>query len=143
MSKVISENGAYVRIQSTKTINVTMGLQNQDVTNPDAHVPDRLKVNPLWPKLTVLIKEGVHWYPSEIAEWNTVKALANDKILTIGEFANEVDDEELKKASEKLNANIASVEAKIEQAKPRRRRNVQPSLANIANEEETNDSAEE
>lgn len=79
---------AYVRIQSSKNIRVTMGLNCQDVTNPDAHIPDRLKVNPLWPKLSVLIKQGAGWYPSEIASWNTVKALVDDGILTIGEFSD-------------------------------------------------------
>lgn len=74
-----------IRIQSTKTIVVTMGLHNKDVTNPDAHIPDRLKVSPLWPKATVMVMEGVGYYPAEIANWPTVKALAKDKIFTIGE----------------------------------------------------------
>lgn len=86
-------NKPYVRIQSSMSIHVTMGLNNQNVTNPDAHVPDRLKVNPLWPKATVLIKKGTGIYPSEIVEWNTVKALAKDKILTIGEFLDKGEDE--------------------------------------------------
>ena len=100
----------FVRIQSEKTINVTAGLQHQDVTNPDAHIPDRLKVSPSWPKLTVLIKRGAHWYPAEIAEWNTVKALANDKILTIGEFSDTCDDVELKAKAEELKRTAAEVE---------------------------------
>lgn len=79
----------YVRIQSAKTINVTIGLQCQDVTNADAHIPDRLKVNPLWPKASVLITSGVGIYPSEIVEWPTVKALITDNILTIGEYLDE------------------------------------------------------
>lgn len=83
----------YVRIQSNQTIMVTGGLYYKDVTNKDAHIPDRLKVNPEWPRLTVLIKQGAHWYPSEIAEWATVKALAKDKILTIGEMSDLVDDD--------------------------------------------------
>lgn len=74
----------FVQIQSSMTIRVTTGLQNKDVTNPDAHVPDRLKVNPEWPKYQVLIRRGIGRYPAEIIEWPTVKSLANDKILTIG-----------------------------------------------------------
>lgn len=74
----------YVKIQSEKTINVTPGLQNRDVTNPDAHVADRLKIQPTWPKCVVTIHKGVAWYSSEIVDWPTVKALAKDKILTIG-----------------------------------------------------------
>lgn len=100
----------FVRIQSEKTINVTAGLQHQDVTNPDAHIPDRLKVSPSWPKLTVLIKRGAHWYPAEIAEWNTVKALANDKILTIGETSDNCDDNEVVAKSEELKRNTEEVE---------------------------------
>ena len=73
-----------VQIHSNITIRVTSGLQNQDVTNPDAHIPDRLKVNPEWPKYQVLIRAGQGTYPAEIAEWPSVKALAADKILTIG-----------------------------------------------------------
>ncbi len=73
-----------VQIHSNITIRVTTGLQNQDVTNADAHIPDRLKVNPEWPKHQVLIRAGQGIYPAEIVEWPSVKALAADKILTIG-----------------------------------------------------------
>lgn len=108
------ETKAFVRIQSNTTINVTMGLHNQDVTNKDAHVPDRLKVNPLWPKLTVLIRQGVHWYPSEIAEWPTVKALAEDKILTIGEFSDSCEEEgEAKAEKDALKSNIDNMNARL------------------------------
>lgn len=79
-----------VRIQSSRSITVTSGLQYQDVTNPDAHIPDRLKVSPSWPKNSVMIKRGVGLYPVEIKSWKTVQALARDGILTIGE---EVDDD--------------------------------------------------
>ena len=86
---------AYVRIQSSRNIRVTMGLNCQDVTNPDAHIPDRLKINPLWPKLSVLIKQGAGWYPSEIASWSTVKALVDDGIfdsLEVMSIVSEIDD---------------------------------------------------
>lgn len=83
----------YVRIQSNINIQVTCGLQNQDVTNKDAHIPDRLKVNALWPKATVLIRQGAGVYPSEIVEWPTVKALAKDKILTIGEYLDNAEND--------------------------------------------------
>lgn len=83
---------AYVRIQSQQTIQVTCGLQNVDVTNPDAHVPDRLKISPSWPRCSVVISEGAHVYPSEIVEWSTVKALEKDGILTIGQFLDSADE---------------------------------------------------
>lgn len=82
----------YVRIQSDKTIRVTAGLQNVDVTNPDAHVADRLKISPMWPKSMVIIEAGAHVYPSEIIEWPTVQALAKDKVLTIGQFVDSPED---------------------------------------------------
>lgn len=90
----------FVRIQSEVTIKVTTGLQNKNETDYDAHIPDRLKVSPEWPKHTVLIRKGAHKYPAEIAEWPSVKALANDKVLTIGETTevaeSELEDEERK-----------------------------------------------
>ena len=78
----------YVYIQSTMDITVTAGLQNEDVTNPDAHIPDRLKVNPVWPKMRIMIEQGRHIYPKLIAEWDTVKSLVKAGILTIGEDAD-------------------------------------------------------
>lgn len=87
------EKKPYVTIQSNVTIQVTPGLQNKDVTNPDAHVADRLKVSPSWPRAMVLILKGQHRYPSEIAEWPTVKALQKDKVLSIGTFVDEPDEE--------------------------------------------------
>lgn len=92
----------YVRIHSKRTIQVTSGLQHNDVTNPDAHVPDRLKVSPSWPKCLVIISQGSHLYPSEIVDWPTVKALAKDKILTIGEFTDTLDEEDAKVAETKI-----------------------------------------
>lgn len=99
----------YVRIHSSVTINVTPGLQNQDVTNKDAHVPDRLKVSPLWPKLTVLIQAGEGIYPSEIANWPTVKALEHDKVLTIGQFLDNAD-ADAEKTKTELTQSIANIE---------------------------------
>ena len=90
----------FVQIQSDVTIRVTTGLQNKDVTNPDAHIPDRLKVNPEWPKHQVLIRKGAHRYPAEIAEWASVKALAEDKILTIGSI-EDVDENKLDELEQK------------------------------------------
>ena len=103
----------YVEIQSTKSIVVTAGLQFKDTTNPDAHVPDRLKVAPLWPKLKIMIKKGKHSYPALIAEWPTVKALEKDGILTIGRALDEVNvEDEAKTSNNKLKKAIKEVAAK-------------------------------
>lgn len=106
----------FVNIHSNITISVTAGLQNEDVTNKDAHVPDRLKVSPLWPKLTVLVNQGSHWYPSEIAEWATVKALAKDKILTIGSFSDTCEEPEVVSKKESLNINLKEVKTKLKES---------------------------
>lgn len=102
----------YVRIQSKVNIKVVPGLQHEDVTNPDAHIADRLKISALWPKMAILLKEGVGTYPAYIAEWNTVKALAKDKIITIGDFVDGAEDREVQEKS-KLDIEIAEVESKL------------------------------
>lgn len=100
----------FIKIQSTMNITVTAGLQGLDVTNADAHVPDRLKVQSLWPKLTVDIHEGVGNYPEYIKDWNTVKALVRDKVLTIGAVVESeiTEDEKAKKAA--LDENMKEVD---------------------------------
>lgn len=107
---------AYVRIGSNVTIQVTCGLQNKDVTNPDAHVADRLKVSPKWPRCSVIIKQGSYLYPSEITEWPTVKALANDKVITIGEFTDNVEeDKEVENVKNKLTIELNKLNDSKEQ----------------------------
>lgn len=106
-----------IRIQSKITINVTPGLQNKDVTNPDAHIPDRLKVSAEWPKCTLLIRAGVGTYPAEIAEWPTVKALVKKEIMTIGAM-EDAKTEDQQKEVEEFERKIESIEG----AKTRRKR---------------------
>ena len=81
MAKRTVNRGAYVRIQSSVTITVFPSLINQDVTNPDAHVPDRLKVNPMWPRLGVEIRQGMGWYPAS----SRSKAAAGDRVVSDGD----------------------------------------------------------
>lgn len=116
----------YVRIQSNVNIQVTGGLQNDDVTRVDSDIPDRLKVSPQWPKLVVMIVKGAGIYPSEIVEWKTVKALARDKIITIGEFLESPETE----AEATVKSNLgAAIEA--EQKRTRK----QFRLADVSEEE--------
>ena len=96
----------YVKIQSSININVTSGLYNLDVTNPDAHIPDRLKVKPVWPKITCMIYQGVGWYPSEIVKWNTVKNLVKDKVITIGEYSDDCSDEKVIESKNKITSGL-------------------------------------
>lgn len=106
----------FVRIQSNETIVVTSGLQHIDVTNPDAHVPDRLKINPSWPKTTCQISKGVGVYPSYVAEWPTVKALVKDKVLTIGEYLDD-GDENAQKVKEELDRELKTIEPNNKETK--------------------------
>lgn len=75
----------FIRIQSTKTIEITPGLDAINLTNRDAKALNTLNVKCAWANLTVLIREGAHYYPSEIKNWNSVKDLAKDGIFTVGE----------------------------------------------------------
>lgn len=99
----------FVYIQSTTTIVVAPGLQNEDVTNPDAHVPDRLRINPVWPKMRIMIKEGRHIYPKMIKDWPSVKALIKDNVLTIGEEVDDVDDNALKEKVEDIKTELKKI----------------------------------
>lgn len=131
-----------IEIHSNVTINVTAGLQNKDVTNPDAHVADRLKVNPEWPRHTVLIRQGQHRYPEYIKEWPSVKQLAADKILTIGQTEDVPDDkltdEEKKNA---MHVQEAKEEFKMPDDNEGRRRR-RRSLDEIAGEGQSDDNNE-
>lgn len=107
----------YVYIQSKKSIVVTAGLQNENVTNPDAHIPDRLKINPVWPKLRIMIKAGRHIYPSLITQWNSVKALVKDSIITIGEEVDNPNDEKMEEKAKDLKAELDKVNKRTRRTK--------------------------
>lgn len=98
----------YVQIQSDIDINVTAGLNMKNMTKVNSDIPDRLTVMPTWPRLTVLIKQGAHLYPSVITEWNTVKALARNKLITIGTDTDDAGgDQELLSVERDLNVALA------------------------------------
>ena len=92
----------FVRIQSDVDIVVSAGLQSINMSNKDAHIADRLNVKSAWVGTRVLITKGTGFYPSEIATWDSVKALAKDKLLTIGEEVDEINGtpDEIKKAED-------------------------------------------
>lgn len=105
----------FIEIQSSKSIVVTSGLQFQDATNPDAHVADRLKVAPLWPKLKIMIKAGKHTYPSFVKDWPTVKALEKDGIITVGAYVDNANEDvkEVKATLERQAKEVAKKETKV------------------------------
>lgn len=90
----------FVRIQSDVDIMVSAGLQSINMSNRDAHVADRLNVKSAWVGTRILITKGTAYYPAEISKWDSVIALAKDKLLTIGEEVDEIPgtEEEVKKA---------------------------------------------
>lgn len=82
----------FVRIQATRSVEVYPGMQYVNMTNPDAHVGDRLRVAATWVNSRVMLKQGAFDYPAEIQDWETVRALARDKVITIGEELDDTDD---------------------------------------------------
>lgn len=106
----------YVKIQSSVTIQVTAGLQYLDMTDPKAAIPNKLKVQPLWSKSKIKIKQGTAWYPAYITEWNTVKALNKDGVITIGEFADTLPANITNEEAEEVRAHEQALQhAKMEQ----------------------------
>lgn len=96
----------FIRIQSTRNIEVTPGLLSIDMTNPDAHVPDRFKVATGGTSgMRVLLKEGTHYYPACIKGWSVMPALARDKIITIGEEVDATDEADAKAIYDRLITN--------------------------------------
>jgi len=80
----------YIKIQSSVNIQVTAGLDALNMTDANQPIADKLKVQALWTKEKVLIKTGAGYYPGIISTWKTVKALAKDNVITLGEFVDEL-----------------------------------------------------
>lgn len=73
---------AYVKLQSNVTVSVASGLQYEDHTRYDSDIPDRMNIKPNWPNMTVLLKKGTFWYPSEIMSWPVVKLYLEQGIVS-------------------------------------------------------------
>ena len=107
----------FLEIQSALNVNVTMGLDNLNMTDVNANIGDKLKIQALWPKTIVSIKMGRSFYPIEIKEWNTVKVLVKNGMLTLGQIVEELPEtlsEEERKfiASNFINLEEGQVEVK-------------------------------
>ena len=99
----------FVRIQSIKTISVTPGLLNIDATDESSRASERLNIRQMWSSMVVQIKQGVGYYPSVVAEWNTTKILVAKGIFTVGETTDDVPEqfaEEANKIYTKLENSI-------------------------------------
>lgn len=84
----------FVKIQSSINITVDAGLTCINMTNADARVAERLKVQPTWVGTRINIEVGAHYYPAIIKTWDSVKSLAKRSILTIGEECDECPEQE-------------------------------------------------
>ena len=95
------EDIQYVQISSTINITVTNGLTAVDKTDKANVSENKFNVQETWSKNSVSIKKGVGNYPKVICDWETVKVLQANKILTIGQDvpAKEVTEEEASNAS--------------------------------------------
>lgn len=107
----------FIRITSTKTIRVTPGLQNVNVSNAHANISERLRVNSYWQGSTVMIKVGTGFYPAIIATWNSVKSLVESGILTLGEQTDDCTDETAIKDYERLKLNAERLKGARKEAK--------------------------
>lgn len=102
----------FVRIQSNKTIVVTPGLQSVNVTNKDAHVENRLKVNSMWQNASVKIMAGVGYYPACVKNWNAVKKLEELEVLSIGVETDTIEDEGLRTVAEAIEKKLNAADAR-------------------------------
>ena len=129
--------GKFIKISSNYTYYVfpDLGYYDQtDTTNPVN--PNKLNIRANWTRKEVKIKRGIHWYPAEISEWNTVKALSDDAKITIGEIKDSITDaneeSEAKTVSDNLKKaeiDIARQEAKLNSTKKKTK-----SMADIASQ---------
>lgn len=106
-----------IKIQSSIAITVTENLEYIDYTKKDSDIPNRLKVSPTWFKKVVDINQGVGYYPEEVKDWSSVKALVEANIFTLGEIVDE------NKASED-SLNVRKIEHtnfEVDNAKPKKR----------------------
>ena len=100
----------FVKINSTTNIEVYPDLDVVDATNANAPMADRLNVKPNW-VFPVLIRTGIHYYPSEVKTWKGVKSLEKKKVLSISEEIDEVPEDE-RAICEELKKKMAKIAAR-------------------------------
>lgn len=98
--------------------------------------------NPIWTKTRILIKTGVHDYPAEIKDWDTIKALAKNFIITIGEVKEgELTDVTMEEAVKvKKQAESIAKEEKIANDKKKARKQKLEELADLSLEKQYKES---
>lgn len=108
----------FVQISNTSgvAINVTAGLQSINSTNYKSPKADRLSVKSAWTRMSVLIKAGSGFYPVEVKNWDSVKALVKDRAFAVGSEVDEsaLTPEELKECEE-MERKLRNAKAKFDQ----------------------------
>lgn len=105
----------FVRIQSTRPITVTGGLQAINMTDERSLNPDKLNVKPSWTAFRVQLKAGTGYYPARIKDWPSVKVLSSKEVLTIGQTVDTLPENyEHKKEAEQLYETIEREYTKYE-----------------------------
>lgn len=97
----------FIKIHSDIAIEVYPDLSATETTHVDAHVPDRFSAKPNW-VYPILIKVGLHYYPTEIKNWKAVKALVKKGHISLSEEVDEVPDDERERC-EKLRKEIEKI----------------------------------
>lgn len=84
----------FIKIFANRTITVTPNLQYLDLTDYSGNRgKDALQVRPLWHKTAVKVLKGNGYYPNEIKDWESVKAMVKANIFVLGEETNTADDD--------------------------------------------------
>ena len=104
--------GKFIRVQSDVNIDVTPGLRYIDMTNEDAHVPDRFRVASAWIQSRISIRKGAHYYPAKIQNWGSVISLIDHGKITLGTECDEIPDEAEAKLAGEMLARLEREEAK-------------------------------
>lgn len=100
----------FVKINSLIDIEVYPDLDAIDTTNPAAPMADRLSAKPNW-VYPVLIKKGIHFYPSEIREWKSVKSLGKLNKLSVAEDVDDISEDD-RKECEKILKTISRLKSR-------------------------------
>lgn len=104
--------GKFIRVQSDINIDVTPGLMYIDMTNEDAHIPDRFRVASAWIQSRISIRQGAHYYPAKIKNWGSVISLVDHGQITLGTECDEIPDAEEAKLAGDMLARLEREEAK-------------------------------
>lgn len=110
-----------VTINSNQDIFVCGSMYTQNVLKEGQ--TQGMNLNTMWTYTKVLIRQGIHEYPSEMAEWKSVKDLAERYVLTISavhedteaineEAVNAVKATEKAEEAEKVDKAVAARKAK-------------------------------